>query len=321
MSLQVSIAPNGNIQPCPYFEDCLNYPSGCSGQSYWCRRVPSEEEKDLKFLRCGSDNKGEKTKLSIIIPVYNVAPFLRRCLDSVKLTDNMYGEVEVIVVDDGSTDGSGEICDEYKDRFEIIHQKNGGCCRARNAGVDATLGDYITHLDSDDMYVDGAIETMLKIIDKYGDFDMVQFNHLRCNNDGQITRKFLCDHKPYSLKELPPYWVVVWNKIYKGSFIRDNNIRFRDGLNFDDDRMYNLECFNYTNRIQCVRDITVLKYFDNEGSICHTLNQDKLLNSSEAMISMLRKGDCPPMVQRIIRECMANAWTSKRYDKFFGGDL
>lgn len=260
-------------------------------------------------------------KLSIIIPVYNVAPFLRRCLDSVKLDPSMYGEVEVIVVDDGSTDGSAEICDEYKDRFEIIHQANGGCCRARNAGVDAALGDYITHLDSDDMYADGAIETMLKLIDKHGDYDMVQLNHLRCiNGECQLKGKFICENKVYPISDLPPYWVVVWNKIYKSSFIRDNNIRFRDGLNFDDDRLYNLECFKYADQIRCVKDYAVKKYFDHEGSICHTLNQDKLLNSSEAMIDMLRKGDAPPMVQRIIRQSMGNAWTSKRYEQFFGGE-
>ena len=90
---------------------------------------------------------------SIIIPVYNVAPYLRECLDSVlaqTLTD-----WEAICIDDGSTDGSGAILDEYaaKDkRFKVIHQKNAGVSAARNSGIDAATGEYVTFLDGDDAY-------------------------------------------------------------------------------------------------------------------------------------------------------------------------
>lgn len=90
---------------------------------------------------------------SIIIPVYNVAPYLRECLDSVLA--QTFTDWEAICIDDGSTDGSGEILDEYaaKDkRFKVIHQKNAGVSAARNAGIDAAGGEYVTFLDGDDAY-------------------------------------------------------------------------------------------------------------------------------------------------------------------------
>ena len=86
-------------------------------------------------------------KLSIIIPVYNEANFLRRCLDSVYAND----EVEVIIVDDGSTDGSFEICQEYEDKgFKLIQNEHSGVSVARNTGIQLAEGEYITFLDSDD---------------------------------------------------------------------------------------------------------------------------------------------------------------------------
>ena len=90
---------------------------------------------------------------SIIIPVYNVAPYLRECLDSVLA--QTFTDWEAICIDDGSTDGSGEILDEYaaKDkRFRVIHQKNAGVSAARNSGIDAANGEYVTFLDGDDAY-------------------------------------------------------------------------------------------------------------------------------------------------------------------------
>jgi len=93
----------------------------------------------------------ETKKISGIITVYNVRPYLRKCIDSV-ITQS-YRNMEIIVVDDGSTDGSGTICDEYagKDpRIIVIHKENGGLSSARNAGLDIATGDLIAFVDSDD---------------------------------------------------------------------------------------------------------------------------------------------------------------------------
>ncbi|MDR3314701.1 MAG: glycosyltransferase, partial [Oscillospiraceae bacterium] len=89
--------------------------------------------------------------ISVIVPVYNVEPYLPKCLDSI--VSQTYANLEIILVDDGSTDASGSICDAYAakdERVRVIHQANGGVAAARNAGLDAAVGEYIQFVDSDD---------------------------------------------------------------------------------------------------------------------------------------------------------------------------
>lgn len=115
--------------------------------------------------------------LSVIIPVYNVETFLKRCLDSVKIVDA--SKTEIIIVDDGATDSSPQICDDYAKKHEyvkVIHQKNGGLSCARNTGIAAASGKFISFLDSDDMVTDNFIEDMLQLIGKY-DPDLIDFQY------------------------------------------------------------------------------------------------------------------------------------------------
>lgn len=104
----------------------------------------------------------EKPKISVIVPVYKAEPYLRKCLDSI--VNQTYQNIEIILVDDGSPDNCGAICDEYaaKDkRIQVIHKANGGVASARNAGLDAAAGDYIGWVDSDDWIEPEMFETML----------------------------------------------------------------------------------------------------------------------------------------------------------------
>lgn len=107
--------------------------------------------------------------VSIIIPVYNTAAYLRECFDSILA--QTYTNYEVVVVDDGSTDDSGAICDEYAERdsrFVVIHKQNGGVSTARNTGLDAATGDYIGFVDSDDMMLPGMFEEYVRVAEKTG---------------------------------------------------------------------------------------------------------------------------------------------------------
>lgn len=110
-------------------------------------------------------------KISIIIPVYNTASYLRRCLDSAK--NQTYTNLEIICVDDGSTDGSERIVDEYADdeRFVIIHRENGGESSVRNAGLLRSTGDYIGFMDCDDWIEKDMYETLVKAMEE-NDADM-----------------------------------------------------------------------------------------------------------------------------------------------------
>ena len=100
-----------------------------------------------------------KDVISVIVPVYNVAAYLPECLDSILSQD--YDKLEVILIDDGSTDDSGTICDDYArrdSRIRVIHQKNGGAAAAKNAGLRAATGEYLSFADSDDFLEPGASE-------------------------------------------------------------------------------------------------------------------------------------------------------------------
>ena len=259
-------------------------------------------------------------KLSIIVPVYNVRPFLKRCLDSIRIEEKSLKDVEVIVVDDGSTDGSAEIIDAEIDRvgFRIIHKENGGCCSARNEGMRQARGEYIANLDADDELVDGAVELMLNAIENPNKPDIVQFGFFKHQNgaDKLISSSFA---RTVPLPLVPSWWVLVWNKLYKRSFIEEHNLRYLEGLNYDDDAHFNLQCFRYRPVFTVRPEPIVRHHYDNEGSITHTLNKDKFINATIATAELLRE-DNPPEVEKLIRERIVKKWTSEQYIKAFGGE-
>lgn len=116
-------------------------------------------------------------KFSIIIPVYNVAPYLRECLDSVLA--QMFTDWEAICIDDGSTDGSGAILDEYAKRdkrFRVVHKENGGVSSARNVGMEMAKGEWIAFLDGDDVWAPWALEGVARAIKTNKDADLVRFD-------------------------------------------------------------------------------------------------------------------------------------------------
>ncbi|MDE6218485.1 MAG: glycosyltransferase [Muribaculaceae bacterium] len=116
-------------------------------------------------------------KISVIIPVYNVGRLLCKSVDSI--LGQQQDNTEIIIVDDGSTDDSGQICDEYANQknIRIVHKKNGGLSSARNAGIDIAKGDYLLFLDSDDYLRPGSISLLSGLIEKEGNVDFVQFRY------------------------------------------------------------------------------------------------------------------------------------------------
>lgn len=116
-------------------------------------------------------------KFSIVVPVYNVESYLVRCIESVLL--QTYADFELVLVDDGSSDESGNICDSYAEkdcRIKVIHKSNGGVSTARNVGIENASGEYITFCDSDDYYKPNLLETVIKYIDD-GDVDLLSYNY------------------------------------------------------------------------------------------------------------------------------------------------
>lgn len=124
--------------------------------------------------------------ISVIIPIFNSEKWLKQCINSI--LDQTYRNIEVILVDDGSTDSSGTICDQYAekdDRVRVIHQKNGRIARARNAGIEAAKGEYLSFIDSDDFFKPETLETALNLMKRYK-ADMVQWDLEYLNDEDTL---------------------------------------------------------------------------------------------------------------------------------------
>ena len=257
-----------------------------------------------------------KKKLSIIIPVYNEAPYLKRCLDSVCCIDS---RIEIIVIDDGSTDGSGKICDGYRDLFKIVHHTtNWGVSMTRNHGLALAEGEYVTFLDSDDEMSDFGIWHMLNAVEL--ERPIIQFNHRRYyHKTGKTVTKYVNETGFYNYGDLPKVWCMVWNKIYRLSFLKENKIRFDERIGYGEDEVFNLRCLRAYSLIWCSDQITTIKHFENQDSICHTLNKEQLLRQSDALVRLLRE-DSSQEFEALVRQVIAEHWNSDIYKKLIGGE-
>ena len=249
-----------------------------------------------------------KPKLSIVVPAKDEKDFIRRCLDSI--VKQLTNEVQAIVIDDGSTDGTTEILKEYFDTpIEFYRQdKSQGVSEARNEGMARATGKYITFLDADDEYSRGAIEKMLNAtkLNK----DIVQFNHWRYYDElGTMYQKYTNQRGSYSFFDRPQMWCMVWNKIYRTQFIKDNGLSFKKGLQFGEDELFNVKCFFNEPTYYHEKGATVIKHFENKQSICHQLTPERVHKQDETLVSlywsMIYKGANEKMVDElegIIRE-------------------
>lgn len=176
-----------------------------------------------------------KFTFSIIVPIYNVEKYVRRCIES--LIVQTYPNIEIILVDDGATDSSGKICDEYanKDcRIKVVHKKNGGLSSARNAGIESATGQYILFVDGDDFLVENAIEILAeKLEDKISDvicFDIYQYRNgniigtliTKKFNDVAVTRRNILVNPS------------ACARLYKTEFLKKNKIFFKEKIIYED---------------------------------------------------------------------------------------
>ena len=274
------------------------------------------------------------TKLSIIIPVYNAAPgnysefspyrtYLTRCLDSIHIPEEYLHDVEVIAIDDGSTDASAGILDEERDRvgFKIIHHAtNWGVAMTRNHGISLASGEWVTFLDADDELTPDAIETMLKYIDdvKANDRNVIQFNHLRQHGNAAPVMKFSNRAGNYYARAMPERWVYCWNKIYKKAFLDANGIRFPIGLDYGEDELFVLNCFRANRWIYHANESTVIKHFDNDQSLTKTLTPQRLNNLIRAELDLLEQKDNPEEFTALLRQVIRDHFDSGAFIRIYG---
>ncbi len=178
-------------------------------------------------------------KISVIIPVYNVARYLPQCLDSVLGQDHR--DLEVIVIDDGSTDASGAICDQYAardPRLRVIHQKNAGAAAAKNAGLRIATGEYLSFVDSDDFLEPNVYGFMLEALKTSG-ADAAQFSYRDCYVNRTEDQILPPEPREQSSREylvrFTKDWscALLWNKLYRREIYQD--IFFEEGHKIDDE--------------------------------------------------------------------------------------
>ena len=236
--------------------------------------------------------------VSVIIPVFNVRDYLERCLKSV--LSQTYENLEVIVVDNGSTDGSGEICDAFASedsRVKVIHLENPDVSWARNAGLDSASGDWIMFVDSDDFIHRQAVELLLSAAGGENDIVMGDFRRVKDANGDEVTRehdlanvqKNLITGKRAldNMYTLPDgtnlRYLVVWNKLFPASLLKD--IRFEDIYGIED-QPFNVALYQKVRNVIHLR-VTSYFYYLRKGSITYENSCEKWSLQVKGFVEML----------------------------------
>lgn len=228
-----------------------------------------------------------KHKISVIIISFNIEKYISQCLDSVILQKKI--NLEIIVVDDGSTDNTQEIIKQYADKDSrikvVFNNENLGVSESRNIGIQKATGDYIHFVDGDDMVVNNCYEVLCnKLLQHQGEVDTIMFAYSRFKENKIIDRPFSnkisnqtfssVAEKKFLIKNKPG--VTVWNKLYKRSFLISSNLNFAKGLIYED-------ILWFWQTILSAKSILVLnqclyKYRIRQDSIMNGVNNKKLLN-------------------------------------------
>ncbi|MBE6127682.1 MAG: glycosyltransferase [Erysipelotrichaceae bacterium] len=224
-----------------------------------------------------------KPKLSIVVPVYNVENYLERCVNS--LINQTFSNFEIILVDDGSPDRSGLMCDEYskKDkRIHAVHKCNGGLSSARNAGMAVASGEYIGFVDSDDDVEPDMYEKLVNAAEEY-QVDFVMADYLRIENDGRRFTKTLNIEAGYYDRQkivdiiLPNLimmesieygpFLSVWHCLYRREFLKDHNLLFDDQIRWSEDNIFSAIMGYQCQSFYYLKGEALYHYYQNPGSI------------------------------------------------------
>jgi len=231
-------------------------------------------------------------KISVIIPVYNVAQYLRQCLDSV--ISQSYKNIEIILVNDGSTDNSLSICEEYlhKDsRILLLNKTNGGLSDARNFGLPKATGDYIWFVDSDDWIVSDAIEILVANLSKLK-CEVLGFSFISyfedTNQFSEITYSQsigLTTGNDY-IKQSEFFFPSVWSHIYSSDFLEKQQLTFKVNQLHEDD-YFNFGCFGRISTIAKIED-GLYYYRRRENSITTLASKENLVKRMKSYIALLQ---------------------------------
>ena len=225
--------------------------------------------------------------ISVIVPVYNVEEYLRECIDSI--IEQTYSNLEIILIDDGSKDESGIICDEYEkkdSRIKVIHKENAGVSSARNTGLQIATGDWVAFVDSDDWLEENYFEVLMKCaIDKKAEIVSCGYNRVTVNKKESINNSgniLIFDARNFLIKLLNPQvgYGFTHMKIYKREII--NDVVFDTELKVGEDCLFNEQVVLNANRI-CVIEKNLYNYRVNPNSVVRSFDKNYVNKYLKAM--------------------------------------
>ena len=213
--------------------------------------------------------------VSIIVPVYNAEKTIGRCVDSI--LGQQYTDFELLLVDDGSRDGSGAICDSYAladSRVQVIHKENTGVSDTRNIGISRAAGVYLQFLDSDDWITPDATKLLVETARDH-DCDLVISDFYRVvgervSRKGDIDEDRVLTREEYAahMMEQPAdfYYGVLWNKLYRRDIVESHRLRMDPELSWCEDFMFNLEYIRHAQRFYALQ-VPIYYYVKTKGSL------------------------------------------------------
>ena len=226
-------------------------------------------------------------KVSIIVPIFNVERYIHKCIKSLMLQDHQ--NIEIILVDDGSPDQSGEIIDELgkKDnRIKVVHKTNGGVSTARNIGLSLSTGDYIMFVDGDDWVEKDYVSYFIKLVSEYElPIGMNKFNYY---TDDTIETKdsnyIVSAEKVIEWLYSGEMFVAVWNKIFSREFIMEYHLQFDETIWYGEGMLFNIECLQHVEKVaigekpvyhQINNPDSAMRRFNLESNLCGIRSLEK----------------------------------------------
>ena len=223
--------------------------------------------------------------VSIIVPVYNAQAYLHKCIDA--LISQSFEDFEIILVNDGSKDNSGAVCDEYAEkdsRIRVIHKENGGVSSARNRGLDEALGKYIMFCDSDDFIAEDFCKPLaelaqddedclviagITLLDNSGKNEKLICTEYAEGESAVLTNQEFCDlYVKLSLQKSFQLMHMPYNKLFSRKVIEANHLRFNTKIHYNEDFIFNLNYLDKVSRVKIFNDSIYNYYTDVPGSLC-----------------------------------------------------
>lgn len=252
-------------------------------------------------------------KVSIIIPIYNVEKYLRRCVDSA--LHQTFKNIEIILVDDGSPDNCPLICDRYREkdnRIKVVHKRNGGLASARNAGLKIATGEYILFVDSDDWIDPEMVEELVDVAERH-QVDFVRFRPMYArwpnHKDGSLCdfgteagmKEGLYQKKDIVREVYPRLFatpqltlgviVAAWRSLYCKDFLEKNNILFDEEIRYSEDTIFSAKVVMAANSFYYLDGPRYYHYFYNGNSITKSYKKDYWENNKK-LIGRFEKEFC-----------------------------